>query len=60
MGPAARIRPKNLETPMAHYHTSIDTKPARARRALFHRALNGALFAAAFLFVVALVCGILP
>ncbi len=54
------IRLMNLEAPMAHYHTVIDTKPVRSRRAQFQTALNGALFAAAFLFVVAVVCGVLP
>lgn len=51
---------QDLETPMAHFHTIIDAKPARTRRAQFQTALNGVLFAAAFLFVVALVCGLLP
>lgn len=54
-----------LEKSMAHFHSAIDaTQPvadrARARRKTLHKVLNGTLFAAAFLFVVAVVCGLLP
>ena len=54
------IRLMNLEAPMAHYHTVIDTKPVRSRRAEVRTALNGVLGATAVLFGVAVICGVLP
>ncbi len=50
---------------MAHFHSAIDARQpvadrARARRNTFHKVLSGAVFTAAFLFVVAVVCGLLP
>ena len=63
-GDEARFVSTGLEKSMAHFHSAIDARPvadrARARRNTFHKVLNGALFTAAFLFVVAVVCGLLP